>query len=115
MSISVTPTEQNKGYGTALVLRLINYLILLKVVNIAAENVIAPGFFESLGFSPTTNEKYWIKEGIEPNANGVPGELFETDIRIVRDDYWPDRANHLIAWYRKSDGAAVAKVRIRIG
>lgn len=122
-SISVRRDERSKGYGTAIFQTIENYLADKGVDTIFLTYTDeSRGFWEAMGFRPQqkaeTDRKILHKDSLMEKERvtrakvDVPNELFAVDVRVVPIDSDPGEYDHLFAWYRKSDGAAVAKARV---
>lgn len=110
-SLGVTPAERGKGYGTLLFKRVRSYIAERGVSKIILEaDPDAVVFWEKMGFSRSGDLFESII--IQQEHVHIPEELNEVPVRVVPSDHEPGTEDHLFAWYRKSDGAAVAKIRI---
>lgn len=109
--LSVTPVEQHKGYGSGLFKTAQNYIFEHGVTDIVLNSSAdATGFWEKMGFEFAAGQMHKTVMGLE--GIEVPEEINSVPVRVVTADELPGDEDHLFAWYRKSDGAAVAKLRL---
>lgn len=117
----IAPTEEGRGYDLGLYRCVEKYLIEQGVTEVTLNKVTRVPMWKTLGFRSTTSNQNeagvnWVgsMEGRTPQYDGPPRGIVEVPVRIVVSDDDPSSEDHLFAWYRADNGAAVAKGRLTI-